>query len=102
MVACGVSERLTRAEVDRIARLAHLELTDDEAERLTRQLGDILTYVERLGEIDTTGVPATTHPVSAGPVMRDDTRRASLPREAVLTGAPDAGDGLFRVPKVIG
>lgn len=98
-----MSDALTRTEVDRIARLAHLELTDAETERLTRELGDILTYFERLSEIDTTGVPATTHPVSAGPVMREDTPRNSLPRDDALAGAPDpSGDGLFRVPKVIG
>ena len=103
VLASGVSHALTRTEVDRIARLAHLELTDTETERLTRELGDILTYFERLSEIDTTGVPATTHPVSAGPVMREDRARDSLPRNEVLSGAPDAGDdGLFRVPKVIG
>ena len=97
-----MTERLTRTEVERIARLAHLELDDAEADRLTRQLGDILTYFERLREVDTSGVEATTHPVSAGPRMRDDQSREALPRDEAVAGAPDAADGLFRVPKVIG
>ena len=62
-----MSETLTRADVDRIARLAHLELTESEAEQFTRQLGDILAYFERLNRIDTTGVAATTHPVTSAP-----------------------------------
>jgi len=103
MVGFGaVTERLTRGDVERIARLAHLELSDGETERLTQQLGDILTYFQRLREIDTTGVEATTHPVSAGPVMREDRVRESLSTDEAVANAPDAADGLFRVPKVIG
>ena len=97
-----MTERLTRTEVERIARLAHLELDDAEADRLTRQLGDILTYFERLREVDTSGVEATTPPVSAGPRMRADQSREARPRDEAGAGAPDAADGLFRVPKVIG
>ena len=103
MLASGVSTRLTRTDVERVAALAHLELTDSETERFTRQLAEILSYFDRLQQIDTTGVPATTHPVTSGPAMRADDLRPSLPRDDVLANAPDAGrDGLFRVPKVIG
>ena len=99
----GVPTRLTRTDVERIAALAHLELTGPETERLTRQLGDILSYFDRLQQIDTTGVPATTHPVASTPVMRADDPRPSLPRDAALANAPDpGGDSLFRVPRVIG
>ena len=95
--------RLTRTDVERIAALAHLELTKSETELFTRQLADILSYFDRLQRIDTTGVPATTHPVTSAPVMRADDPRPSLPRGDVLANAPDTGgDGLFRVPKVIG
>ncbi len=94
---------LTRADVDRIARLAHLELTEPEAERFTRQLGDVLAYFERLNRIDTTGVAATTHPVASAPVMRADEPRPSMPLDDTFANAPDrGGDRLFRVPKVIG
>jgi len=103
VVPSGVSTRLTRTEVDRIAALAHLELTASETELFTRQLGDILSYFDRLQQIDTTGVPATTHPVTSAPVLRADNPRASMPRDEALANAPDpGGDGLFRVPKVIG
>lgn len=99
----AVSNPLTRADVDRIARLAHLELTESEAEQFTRQLGDILAYFERLNRIDTAGVAATTHPVTSAPVMRDDEPRPSLPVDDAFSNAPDrGGERLFRVPKVIG
>ena len=94
---------LTRTDIERIALLAHLELTESETELFTRQLGDILSYFDRLQQIDTTGVAATTHPVTSAPVMRDDDPRPSMPRDVALANAPDATDsGLFRVPKVIG
>ena len=94
---------LNRTDVERIAALAHLELTESETELFTRQLADILSYFDRLQEIDTTGVPATTHPVTSAPVMRADAVRPSMTRDEALAGAPDpSGDGLFRVPKVIG
>ena len=99
----GVSTRLTRTDVERIAALAHLELTEPETELFTRQLGDILSYFDRLQQIDTTGVPATTHPVTSAPVMRADDPRPSMPRDEALANAPDpGGDSLFRVPRVIG
>ena len=98
-----MSNALTRADVERIARLAHLELTESEAEQFTRQLGDILAYFERLNRLDTTGVEATTHPVTSAPVMRADELRPSMPVDDTFGNAPDrGGDRLFRVPRVIG
>ena len=103
VLASGVSTRLTRTDVQRIAALAHLKLTDPETELFTRQLGDILSYFDRLQQIDTTGVPATTHPVTSAPVMRADNPRPSMPRDEALANAPDpGGDSLFRVPRVLG
>jgi aspartyl-tRNA(Asn)/glutamyl-tRNA(Gln) amidotransferase subunit C len=94
---------LTIADVERIAALAHLELTDEEKQLFTRQLADILEYAEQLLAVDTTGVPATAHVNAAQRVERDDERRSSLtPDEAIANapdGAPDAG--LFRVPRVM-
>ncbi len=98
-----MSTRLTRADVERIAALAHLDLTADETELFTKQLAQILEYAERLREVDTTQVSATWHPSPGSAALRDDVRRPSLAREDALAGAPDAApDGLFRVPKVIG
>ncbi len=95
--------RLTRSDVERIAALAHLDLTDDETELFTRQLGQILEYAERLREVDTENVSATWHPGTSAAPLRPDIPRDSLSREDALANAPDPGpNGLFRVPKVIG
>jgi aspartyl-tRNA(Asn)/glutamyl-tRNA(Gln) amidotransferase subunit C len=94
---------LTKSDVVRIARLAHLELTDDEQALFTQQLAQILTYAERLQEVDTTGVAATWHPGAEVGPLRPDTPRPSLPTDDALANAPASGPrGLFRVPKVIG
>jgi aspartyl-tRNA(Asn)/glutamyl-tRNA(Gln) amidotransferase subunit C len=95
---------LTVADVERIAALAQLELTDDEKQLFTRQLADILSYAEQLQAIDTTGVPATAHVDATRPVERDDDPRPSLTVEDAVANAPDGAPdvGLFRVPRVIG
>jgi aspartyl-tRNA(Asn)/glutamyl-tRNA(Gln) amidotransferase subunit C len=95
---------LTVADVERIAALAHLELTDDEKRLFTKQLADILSYAEQLGAVDTTGVPATAHVNATEPVERDDEPRPSLDVADAVANAPDAAAdaGLFRVPRVMG
>jgi aspartyl-tRNA(Asn)/glutamyl-tRNA(Gln) amidotransferase subunit C len=94
---------LTRDDVLRIAELARLELTDDEVELFTRQLASILDYVEQIRELNTTGVPPTSH-VIRQPIDRPDVVAQSLPRDEALANAPDAATeaGLFKVPRVIG
>ena len=94
---------LTRQDVQRIADLARLELTAEELDLFTRQLGDILTYVEQIRALDTTGV-APTSQVLNRPVDRDDVTADTLSREDLLRNAPDAAleAGLFKVPRVIG
>ena len=104
---------LSPAEVERIAALAHLELTADETQLFARQLADILDYAKQLQAVDTSGVAATAH-VIATRRERADEPRPSLPVPDVVANAPDAivlsrdGDsgaadaGLFRVPRVIG
>jgi aspartyl-tRNA(Asn)/glutamyl-tRNA(Gln) amidotransferase subunit C len=98
-----VSTPLTIADVERIAVLAHLELTDEEKQVFTKQLADILSYAEQLQAIDTTGVAATAH-VNAHEAERDDELRPCLPVAEALSNAPDGAPeaGLFRVPRVIG
>ena len=95
---------LTIADVERIAALAQLELTDEEKHLFTRQLADILHYAEQVQAVDTSGVPATAHVNSAQQTERDDEPRPSLTTEDAMANAPDAapGAGLFRVPRVIG
>jgi aspartyl-tRNA(Asn)/glutamyl-tRNA(Gln) amidotransferase subunit C len=95
---------LTRADVEAVAALAHLELTDDETRLFVRQLAEILTYARQLQDVDTTGVPATAH-VSAEPrPERADEPRPSLAVDEAVANAPDRapGGGFFRVPRVLG
>ena len=94
---------LTVADVERIAALAHLELTDAEKQLFTKQLADILSYAEQLQAIDTTGVPATAHVHAAPRGERDDEPRPSLTIEDAIANAPDGSPdaGMFRVPRVM-
>ena len=94
---------LTIADVERIAALAHLDLTDEEKQLFTKQLADVLDYAQQLQAVDTTGVAATSH-VSVQQAERPDEPRPSLPTEDALANAPDPAReaGLFRVPRVIG
>ena len=94
---------LTRQDVQRIADLARLELTAEELDLFTRQLSDILTYVEQIRALDTTGVPPTSQILNR-PVDRGDVPADTLSREDLLRNAPDAAleAGLFKVPRVIG
>jgi aspartyl-tRNA(Asn)/glutamyl-tRNA(Gln) amidotransferase subunit C len=95
---------LTVADVERIAALAQLELTDAEKQLFTRQLADIISYAEQLQAVDTTGVAATAHVSAAPRAEREDEPRPSLAIEDAVANAPDASPeaGMFRVPRVIG
>ena len=94
---------LGKQDVQRIAELARLELTGDELELFTKQLGDILTYVEQIRALDTTGVAATSQVLNR-PIDREDVPAPTLSRADLLGNAPDAATeaGLFKVPRVIG
>jgi aspartyl-tRNA(Asn)/glutamyl-tRNA(Gln) amidotransferase subunit C len=98
-----VSTTLTIEDVERIARLANLELTQDEKQLFTKQLADILAYAEQVQAVDTTGVEATAH-VNAHGVERADEPKPCLDVSEAVANAPDAAPeaGLFRVPRVIG
>ena len=104
MVAFGMPDRLTRADVDRIATLARLELSDEEKNLFVQQLSHILEYAEQIQQIDTTGVEPTSQVLSRMPSDRPDEPSNGLATENALANAPDAAtDGrLFRVPRVIG
>lgn len=93
---------ITRDEVAHLARLSRLALEDDELDHLATQLDVILGAVAKIGEVsDAADVPPTTHAVPLENVARPDVVRPSLPRDAVLAGAPDAEDGRFRVPRIL-
>jgi aspartyl-tRNA(Asn)/glutamyl-tRNA(Gln) amidotransferase subunit C len=93
---------LTRAEVEHVARLARLALTDEELDALTTELGAILEHAAQVSALDTAGVPATAHPLPLVNVFRADVARPGLDREEVLAAAPDVEDGRFRVPRILG
>jgi aspartyl-tRNA(Asn)/glutamyl-tRNA(Gln) amidotransferase subunit C len=93
----------TRNDVQRLARLARLELNDDEIDLFTRQLGDILEFARQVEAVDTTSVATLVHPVSNVDALREDVVQPSIDRDEVLAGAPgaDRTGGLFKVPRVL-
>lgn len=92
---------LTRADVEHVALLARLALTDDELERFTEQLGVILDHAAQVAALDTAGVEPTAHPLPLVNVLRDDDVRPSLDPTEVLAMAPATEDGRFRVPRIL-
>ena len=93
--------KITMKEVDHVARLSRLELTDAEKERMRRELDGILSYIDKLRALDTEGVPPTSHAVPITNVMREDEPRPSVPQDEMLANAPDRSGEFFRVPKII-
>lgn len=93
--------KITRAEVEHVARLARLELSQEERERMTSQLDAILGYMDALNALDTSGIEPTTTVIPMVSVMREDVVRPSLDREEALANAPDREDMFFRVPRII-
>jgi aspartyl-tRNA(Asn)/glutamyl-tRNA(Gln) amidotransferase subunit C len=92
---------ISREEVQHVARLARLHLTDDEAERMREQLDAILAYIDKLSELAVDGVEPTAHAVPVVNVMREDAVRACLSQDEALANAPDRADEFFRVPRII-
>ena len=92
---------LTRAEVEHIARLARLALTDEELERFQRQLSDILAYADRLQSVDTSGIPPTAGFLPGGDELRPDEPGGCLTREELLGNAPLTRSDQFQVPPVL-
>jgi len=88
-------------DVHYVAHLARLSLTPEEEQQLGAQLGDILGYIEKLKEVDVSGVEPTAHAFPLVNVARRDEARPSLPHEEALRNAPQKGGGLFTVPKIV-
>jgi aspartyl-tRNA(Asn)/glutamyl-tRNA(Gln) amidotransferase subunit C len=89
---------LSRDQVLHVARLARLELTDDEIERYSGELSKVLDYIEKISELDLSGVEPTSHVVEVENALRADEPRPSLPVDVALANAPDPALGGFRVP----
>jgi aspartyl-tRNA(Asn)/glutamyl-tRNA(Gln) amidotransferase subunit C len=92
---------LTLADVHRIAHLARIEITDEQARATVAQLNDIFAMIEQIGKVDTTGVAPMTHPLDGAQRLRDDVVEAPPDRDQLLLNAPAQQDGLFLVPRVI-
>jgi len=88
-------------DVKYVAHLARLSLTADEEQKIGAQLGSVLEYIEKLKEVDVSGVEPTAHAVPLVNVTRPDEVRPSLPSEEVLRNAPAHANGLFIVPKIV-
>lgn len=97
-----MTERITPADVEKVAGLARLRLSPDELERFTGQLAAILDHAADLESLDLDGVEPMAHPVPLSNVFRADEPAEPLARDEVLAGAPAAEDGQFRVPPVLG
>ena len=97
-----VEGRVTRADVEDVAALGRLAVDDDEVEELAEQLSAILEHAAAVSALDTAGVPPTAHPFPLSNVLRPDELGPSLERADVLAEAPEAEDGRFRVPRIMG
>ena len=97
----STSGSITRDEVAHLARLARLALEPDELDRFGGQLDAIVQAISRIGDLDTTGVPPTSHALPLTNVTRPDVVLPSLTQAQALSGAPAAEDGRFRVPRIL-
>ncbi len=96
-----MSEPLTPGQVRKVAKLARLQLSEADVDRFTKQLGQVLGYVEMLSELDTDGVAPLAHPLEIENVLREDVPKPSLPREAALSNAPKSDGKCFLVPQIL-
>lgn len=92
---------LTQDDIRKVANLARLEFSDQELAQFTAQLGEIVNFVEQLGQVDTSGVEPLAHPIDLHSVWREDQLSAGLSREAALANAPQHDDEFFLVPPVM-
>lgn len=92
---------ISEKDVRHVALLSRLELGAGEAEKYAGELARIFTHIEKLAEVNTDGVPPTTHPMAMKNVFREDEVRPSLPAERALANAPEQEDDCFRVPQIL-
>jgi len=90
-----------KMDIEKVAKLARLELSEEEKRTFGEQLEQILTYMEQLNRLDTTGVEPTSHAIPIVNVFREDEVKPSFPGEEVLSLSPDQEDDHFKVPRII-
>jgi aspartyl-tRNA(Asn)/glutamyl-tRNA(Gln) amidotransferase subunit C len=93
--------KISLKDVEHVARLARLELSDADKERMRRELDGILSYIDKLRTLDTEGVEPTSHAVPLTNVLRQDETRPSFPQSDMLANAPERSGDFFRVPRII-
>ena len=93
--------RLTQKEVEYVAGLARIQISEAEKEQLSHQLSSILTYMEELNQVDTEGISPMASVVSQANVLREDEARESFPQDKALENASATKNGMFEVPKII-
>jgi len=93
--------KITEADVRHVAHLSRLEFSDDEIRRFASDLNNILSYVDKLGELDTTAIEPTSHALKMENVFRDDEARPSLSNDQALANAPEREGPFFKVPQII-
>jgi len=93
--------KISSKEVEYVAHLARLEITEEEKEKFTAQLNDILLYIDKLNELETKGVEPMSHAIAVTNAFREDKIKDSIGTNNSLVNAPDARGEFFRVPKVI-
>lgn len=93
--------RITKEEIAHVGKLARLRLDDGAIDLYTKQLGDVLDYIEKLNRLDTTGVDPTSHAIFIKNAFREDEVKPSIPVEGSLSNAPESEGGSFVVPKII-
>ena len=91
---------ITIKEVEHVAKLARMALTEEEKVMFAKQLGDILEYVNELNEVNTENVEPMAHPVPASNIMREDKVSQEFTRDDMLVNAPQEEDGYYRVPRI--
>ncbi len=93
--------KVTKETIEYVAALARLNLTAEEERKLTSEMGSIISYVDKLNELDTEGVKPMEHVIPISNVLREDRIEESLDREKILANAPTTENGCFKVPKVV-
>ena len=88
-------------EIEHVAMLARLKLSEDEKSLFSKQVGSVIEYINKLNELDTSDVEATAHILPVKNVFREDELKDSLERDKALQNAPDGSNGFFRVPRII-
>ncbi len=94
--------KITKEEVAHVAKLARLDIEDEQTDKFADQIGTILAYVDVLNKVDTKGVKPTSHAIFLNNAFREDEEGEHLDRQAALANAPEKEDGFFLVPTVIG